>query len=315
MKIFLTSALILLFQAGGLAQSMDDKIKAIALDVSDQIVKKGGKKVAVTALSYKECDTEFGKFLAEELTGNLALSGRNISVVNQKLLEKLLEQNKLTAKGLLEARNDAAKLGQVSGIDALVYGTVTTLGEDVRISLSIVKLPTLEVYGFAKGSFPLTAGIKQMLPCLSTDEKEEVVEESKRSKQTATKCQGQNSVGVLFSIRECVLNGRNLVCNMDISNVREDKSDASFTFNVKETYVVTNNGKQYPGAYMTVGNASADGYWSSNYNLVYGIKVKGTVGFNVEESNIRSFQIFEIKNQGLRCLDVPVVMYGTLGKK
>ncbi|MFN8349485.1 MAG: CsgG/HfaB family protein [Spirosomataceae bacterium] len=158
------------------SQSMDDKIKILANEIAEQVVKNGSKKVAVTTLDYKGCSTEFGKFLAEELTGNLSVSGRAITVVNQKLLEALLVQNKLTAQGLLEAKNDAAKLGQVSGIDALVYGTITTLGEDIRISISIVKLPTLAVFGYAKSSFSLTNGLKEMLPCIESGADDRITE-------------------------------------------------------------------------------------------------------------------------------------------
>ena len=146
---------------------MDDKIKALANEIADQIVAQGGTKVAVTTLDYKNCNTEFGKYLAEELTGYLSTSGKKVTIVNQKMLEALLIQNRLTTKGLLEAKNDAAKLGQASGINALVYGTITKLGEDLKISLSVVKLPTLEVYGFAKSSLSLTDGIKNMLVCQS----------------------------------------------------------------------------------------------------------------------------------------------------
>lgn len=149
------------------AQSMDDRIKTLANEIADQIVANGGTKVAVTTLDYKNCNTEFGKYLAEELTGYLSTSGKKVTVVNQKMLEALLIQNKLTAKGLLEAKNDAAKLGNVSGINSLVYGTITSFGDDLRLSLSVVKLPTLEVFGFAKSSLASTNSIKNMLPCLT----------------------------------------------------------------------------------------------------------------------------------------------------
>ncbi|GHB88944.1 hypothetical protein GCM10007390_51340 [Persicitalea jodogahamensis] len=145
---------------------MDEKIKTLATEIADQAVKNGCKKVAVTSLEYKGCNTEFGKFMAEELTGNLSVSGRNLVVVNQKFLDNLLEQNKLTVKGLLEEKNEAAKLGQASGIDGLIYGTITTLGEEIRVSVNIVKLPTLAVLGYTKGAFSLTNGIKEMLTCI-----------------------------------------------------------------------------------------------------------------------------------------------------
>jgi Curli production assembly/transport component CsgG len=168
MKKTLITLLLSIFSLTAFSQNpMEDKIKALAIDVADQIVAQGGTKVAVTALDYKNCNTEFGKYLAEELTGYLSTSGKKVTIVNQKMLEALLVQNRLTAKGLLEAKNDAAKLGQASGINAIVYGTITSLGEDLKISLSVVKLPTLEVYGFAKSSLSLTNGIKNMLVCQS----------------------------------------------------------------------------------------------------------------------------------------------------
>ena len=94
------------------------------------------------------------------------------------MLESLLIQNRLTAKGLLEAKNDAAKLGQASGINTLIYGTITSLGEDLKVSLSVVKLPTLEVYGFSKSSLPSTDGIKRMLACQTENNiTEEIIED------------------------------------------------------------------------------------------------------------------------------------------
>lgn len=151
------------------AQTMDDKIKNVANEIADQVVKNGRKKIAVASLTYKDCPTEFGSLLAEKLTGRLSVSGRNVTVVNQKMLEALMVQNRLTAKGLLEAKNEAAKLGQVSGIDALVYGTISSLGEEIQLTLNIIALPTLNVFGFSESSFPLTTGIKNMLPCLTTN--------------------------------------------------------------------------------------------------------------------------------------------------
>lgn len=195
-KIHLSVFLSLMTFYSSFAQMIDDKIKALAHEIADQIVANGGTKVAVTALDYKNCKTEFGQYLAEELTGYLSTSGKKITVVNQKMLEALLVQNRLTAKGLLEVKNDAAKLGQASGINALVYGTITSLGEDLKVSLSVVRLPTLEVYGFAKSSLSLTNGIKNMLPCItiteSKQEGENPEEDSKKPKSNPD-CKTKNT--------------------------------------------------------------------------------------------------------------------------
>ncbi|MCP1386231.1 FlgO family outer membrane protein [Runella salmonicolor] len=301
------------------AQQMDDKIKTLANEIAEQMVKNGSKKVAVTTLDYKGCSTEFGKFLAEELTGNLSVSGRSITVVNQKLLEALLVQNKLTAQGLLEAKNDAAKLGQVSGIDALVYGTITTLGEDIRISISIVKLPTLAVFGYAKSSFSLTNGLKEMLSCIEFGTSDRTTMEKAPGKPAPekTNCTGQNTAGALFSMKECVLNSKSLVCHFVVSNNREDRSDAKFGYNSRETYIITDGGKQYSANRIDIGNS---GNWSmygnvTEYNSIFGGKVNATIKFEVDDSSIKNLQVFELKDQGIRCLNVPIVSSNGISPK
>lgn len=80
------------------AQSMDDRIKTLANEIAEQMVKNGSKKVAVTTLDYKGCSTEFGKFLAEELTRNLSVSGRSITVVNQNYLRPCSSKTSLRHK-------------------------------------------------------------------------------------------------------------------------------------------------------------------------------------------------------------------------
>jgi Curli production assembly/transport component CsgG len=148
---------------------MDDKIKVLANDIADQIGKSGKKTVAVSALTFKDKQTEFGKLLAEKLSGKLSTSGRGFTVVNQKMLAELLKQNKLTTEGILVAKNEAAKLGQASGIDAIIYGVITSFGEEIQLTLNIVELKTTNLFGNSEVSFPLTNAIKNMLTPIEPD--------------------------------------------------------------------------------------------------------------------------------------------------
>ncbi|GAB4051913.1 hypothetical protein [Spirosoma litoris] len=290
-----------------LANAQDDRVKALANEIADQVVKSGNKNVAVATFKYKDCTTEYGKSLAEDLTGYLSVSGRSINVVNQELLKELLEQNKLTVQGVLVAKNDAAKLGQVSGINALVYGTITTHGEEVRLSVSIIKLPTLEVFGFAKSGFTLTGSIKSMLTCLQSTNPSIGVTKDPEKSATNT-CSGRNTPGALISISECILNSRQLVCNLTVSNDRNDKADAAFGYNSRETYIITDTGRQYSASSINIGNSGNSAMYGnvSGYTAIYGVKVIGKITFDVEDSSIKSLQIFEMKDQGLRCANVAI---------
>ena len=152
------------------AQSMDEKIKVLANEIADQVSKSGKKTVAVSTLTFKDSQTEFGKLIAEKLSGKLAVSNRGIAVVNQKMLAELLKQNKLTAEGLLTNKNEAAKLGQASSIEALVYGVITSFGEELQLTINIVELNNYKCFWEFGSFFPLTSAIKNMLNVINESE-------------------------------------------------------------------------------------------------------------------------------------------------
>jgi len=92
-----------------------------------------------------------------------------------------------------------------------------------------------------------------------------------------------------------------------IKSIRNDKVDASFGYYDKQTYIITDNHRQYKANKITIGNTTSAGYIGSRYTLIAGVNVDGEIRFQVEDSSIKRLQVFEMRDQGIKCLNVPVV--------
>ena len=61
------------------------------------------------------------------MTVNFVMGKRDFSVLDRADLKKILAEHKLTALGLVDPDN-AKKLGQFAGVDALIMGNMVQLG-------------------------------------------------------------------------------------------------------------------------------------------------------------------------------------------
>ncbi len=77
-------------------------------------------------------------------------------------LKTILAEHKLTVEGLIDPEN-AKKLGQFSGVDAIVLGSVTTLADEVAITTKIIATDTAEIVGAAKARIPKAKEIDHLL--------------------------------------------------------------------------------------------------------------------------------------------------------
>ena len=95
---------------------------------------------------------QLGKYIAEELTVNLVMVKSNFAVLDRANLRKVLAEHKLTATGLVDPDN-AKKLGQFAGVDALIIGTMIPKGQKVNLTVKIITTDTAEIAAAAKAEF------------------------------------------------------------------------------------------------------------------------------------------------------------------
>ena len=160
--VFIIIILAVFVQAGSL-HAYEREIGILASTLATSIKNHGKKVIAVVDFTDLEGNTnELGRFVAEELAGDLINTNKGFDVVDRNHLKSLLAENKLSMSGLVDP-GSVKKLGRIAGADALVTGSLTPLGDSVRISCKAIDMSTAKVMGVAKGHIAKTAAIANLL--------------------------------------------------------------------------------------------------------------------------------------------------------
>lgn len=132
---------ILTSMAHAKALELDESIQYLTDQTISKFVSKGKLKIAV--IEFSDLDgktTELGKYLAEELTSKFFASN-TFNVVERQLLSKVMLEQKLNLTGVVD-QDTAKKLGKVLGVDAICTGTITDMGDDIKINARLVATET-----------------------------------------------------------------------------------------------------------------------------------------------------------------------------
>ena len=91
---------------------------------------------------------DMGKIVAEWLITGLVETGR-FDVIERRLLEKLLEEQKLGVTGAIDP-NSAAQLGKILGVRIIVSGTVTSLEGYTEINARLINVDSASIVAAEK---------------------------------------------------------------------------------------------------------------------------------------------------------------------
>jgi TolB-like protein len=125
----------------------------IVLAILAAPVRADFKKTKIAVLDFQmqgeQTNTkDMGKIVAEWLITGLVETGR-FDVIERRLLEKLLEEQKLGVTGMIDA-NSAAQLGKVLGVKIIVSGTVTSLEGYTEINARLINVDTASIMAAEK---------------------------------------------------------------------------------------------------------------------------------------------------------------------
>lgn len=152
-SIFIVASLLLGLNASAQSPDIDKALSDLATKLATLTQENAKKKV--TVLDFTDLQggaSELGKYIAEELTVNLVIVKSNFSVLDRANLRRILAEHKLTATGLVDPEN-AKKLGQFAGVDALILGTIVPKNQNVQLTTKIITTDTAEIVGAAKAEF------------------------------------------------------------------------------------------------------------------------------------------------------------------
>jgi TolB-like protein len=145
------------------ADDTEDELQRFSDTLSKEVKESGRKKVAIVDFTdLQNKPVEIGRYLSEQITVNLVSSKGGFKVVDRANLNSILAEHKLTTSGLVEPDN-VRKFGSVSGIDALILGTVTVLGDSIQLTAKVIATDTAIVEAAAKGKLRKTSELEKLL--------------------------------------------------------------------------------------------------------------------------------------------------------
>jgi hypothetical protein len=143
------------------AQTLNEEMSGLAAKLSKALVAQGFKSVAaVDFTDLQGQPTELGRYLAERVAVEIVSAG-GVTMVDRANIKSILAEHKLTEEGLVNPEN-AKKLGQFAGVDAILIGNVTAL-EGIELMVKAISTDSAKIVAAGRISFPKTSDIQQLL--------------------------------------------------------------------------------------------------------------------------------------------------------
>ena len=131
--------------------------------LSEKMIQSQRKGLSVADFVNQEGNTtELGSFLSDKIFVSITENKGNFSIINRSRLKDLLEENKISVTTGLVDPKTSAKLGKLVGIDVLVIGKITKVGEFMDISIQGIDLAKAEVIFASSGRLSATKDIVDM---------------------------------------------------------------------------------------------------------------------------------------------------------
>ncbi|HEX2839360.1 MAG TPA: FlgO family outer membrane protein [Phycisphaerales bacterium] len=157
-------ALILLARACSLAhaQAGEKELAELATKLSTPLIEK--QKPKVTAIDFTDIKgrpNELGRYWAEQLAVEL-VGIKGMTVLDRANIASIMAEHQLTADGLVKPEN-AKKLGQFAGVDAIVIGSMTEVNQNVVLTVRVISAETAELVAAGRANVPVTNDLRKML--------------------------------------------------------------------------------------------------------------------------------------------------------
>lgn len=258
--------------------SLDYRLTELSKEISDELT--GNQKTAVAVADFVDLDgrvTSFGKFLAEELITRLYKT-KKLRVIERQRLDKVIAEQKLSLTEIIEA-SSAKRIGRILGVDAIVAGTTSELGNNFRINARIINTETGELMAAAGVTVAKDQEVCSLVNCGSqqplrmTKSSDLMVSNRVQSPIEKPKTSiRKESNFFTFELQKCRLSGTTVMCEFVVTNNDSDRG-----LRLTTSYMFDDFNNQYRSTRFQL--ASDQGYRVSAF-LVSGVQTRGSVTFD-----------------------------------
>ncbi|MBB3192405.1 FlgO family outer membrane protein [Halomonas cerina] len=160
-------ALSMSLSGAALAQSgIEDGIDALARQIVARSSSSASDQTTIAISSFPHVDdtcSELSNFLVDELVLSLfSIPDGNLQIIERSQLSRIFAELELSMSGAVDA-NTTQELGRIHGVDTLLVGSLTTLGDDLRVNSRLINTETGQVFSAAAVNIPKTSTIETLM--------------------------------------------------------------------------------------------------------------------------------------------------------
>lgn len=130
------------------APASAEPLERLARDVTKGASAGAPIKVAVLDFPYVDGVLSSGSLIVQEQLTTILAGYEHLEVLERRLMEKLLDELRLQAAGLIETKA-ATKFGSFLGVDAVIAGTLHDVGRETEVHARLIECRTGKVLGAA----------------------------------------------------------------------------------------------------------------------------------------------------------------------
>jgi TolB-like protein len=232
MKIKLLLSVVLIsvlpFSTCLYAEELDKEISDLTAQVVSAVDQADVKTIATLDFVDLQGNTsQLGRFVADEISADLVMAKKRFTVVDRANLKKIMQENKLTVSGLVDPEN-AKKLGQIAGVDAIVTGTITPFEKTIRVVIKVIATDTAKIIAAARGQITKSSSVEKLAGggvTSDTDTESSDLKEQSTTDESPKHGQNINLGDVIASVEWARLS-------------RDNKLEVSLTFTNKTKHVL-----------------------------------------------------------------------------
>ena len=252
-----------------------------------------GKIAVVDFMDLEGNVTHLGRFLAEETSNALMKQKSGLVVIDRNHLGQILKEQKLSATGLVNEA-EARQVGRIAGVQAFVIGTLTPLGDEVRLSVKVIHTDSARMVTSGAAAIARVGTIDKLL-AQGLGNTHAASTASSKSAASPAPAQDPSQVQrrFAFELKRCELSGQTVECFLLIRN---DGSERLLTL-AKESKLYDDFGNNYTPSRAELANQTQTferyGQGHVSNTLIYSVPVRAAISF--EDISPQATQISSLK--------------------
>ena len=255
--------------------TLENQMSKLTSQIISSFKESNLKKIAIIEFADLNGNvTNLGVFIAEELITRIFMTNK-FDVVERNLLNKILAEQKLGTTGFIDEES-AISIGQVLGVEAIVTGSITDLGTQIKVNARLISTKTGSIFSVASVSIPKDDTVRKLIGenilkpdnTLAIKSNTETIENPEISL-----LQTQTKHGVKFELVNCFHTGEFLTVIFNMTNETPDKQISLYERSASGyVRVIDDRGREFRGPEIKLGTHG------SGWNGIENITVVEDVG-------------------------------------